>query len=136
MRLQALERQLAAAASERETLESQLERIKPLEALWKKLNEFDRSKTDVAAELRDIVTKLKQSEQMFVVVIDMNSSPGNESPTFKLKGKVKDRETFAGLTEELLLCSERYRLRPPLLEPITGDEQYGFSFTFEVEVKS
>lgn len=131
-----IERQLARAVALKDKLESDLNKLKPMEKAWKKLVGFERSRLDYSNEIESLIERLRSTEEIYLSNIEMSDLPNANTAVIRMKGRVKDRETFSRLTDELLAEGDRYQLRPPLLEPVQSDTQYAFSFTFEIELKS
>ena len=129
-----LEAELVRILHQREDVEESIDRLKPIEKKWQQLVSFDRRRYDCAMELREIVGRIKPVDRMILTLVEMQENTPSGMIILRLKGKAKDRETFAELTEELLVSRDRYRLRPPLLEPTKGDETFGFSFSMELEL--
>lgn len=131
-----LDRQLAKIRQEKNDLLQQVERLEPLEQTWKKLVSFTRARVDYASELQDLLSRLKSSEQMHLTNLEISESPGSDIVLLRFNGLIKDRETWTSLTNDLLIETERYRLRAPQLEVNRGDEHYAYRFTIELERKT
>lgn len=128
-----LDQQLAKIKQDKKELAQQVERLEPLERTWKKLVSFNRARVDYASELQELLGHLQSSEQMHLTNLEISESSGSGTILLRLKGLVRDRETWTSLTNELLVASTRYRLRAPQLEPNRGDEQYAYRFTIDLE---
>ena len=131
----ALDRELASIKQQKVELTQQVERLEPLEKTWKKLIAFNRARIDYAAELKDLMNRMKPSEQMHLTNVEVNETSGSGTVLVRLKGMIKDRDTWTTLTNDFLVASDRFRLRAPQLEPNVGDMQYGYRFTIELELK-
>ncbi|MDX1926692.1 MAG: hypothetical protein SFV81_09245 [Pirellulaceae bacterium] len=131
-----LDRQLAKIQESKATLAQQVERLEPLEKTWKKLVAFERARFDYANELRDILNRLQPCEQMHLESLELSESTNSGIMVVRFIGRIKDREAWTSLTNDLLAATDQYRLRAPLLEPIAGDGHYAHRFTIELELKS
>lgn len=131
-----LDRQLATIKEERADLAQQVERLEPLEKTWKKLVAFERARVDYASELRAILDRFQPSEQMHLESLEISEASSSGVVVMRFVGRIKDREAWTSLTNDLLAATDRYRLRAPLLESVNGDSQYAHRFTMELELKS
>ena len=131
-----LDRQLAKIKESKANLAQQVERLEPLEKTWKKLVSFESSRVDYASELREVLNRFQPSEQMHLENLEISEASNNGIVVMRFVGRIKDREAWTSLTNDLLAATDRYRLRAPLLEPLVGDDHYAHRFTIELELKA
>ncbi len=131
-----LDRQLASIRESKANLAQQVERLEPLEKTWKKLVAFERARVDYATELKDILNRLQPSEEMHLESLEISETSSSGVVVMRFVGRIRDRDAWTRLTDDLLAASDRYRLRAPLLEPVLGDNQYAHRFTIELELKA
>ena len=101
-----LRQKIEEARLEQKELKSAWEELEGAERTWKALTALERSKFDYPSEIQGLIGKFYSTELMYLHQLEVSEPTVGSPCIMKLGGKVKDRTTFAALTEDFLKSNE------------------------------
>ncbi len=132
----ALDQKIAETQRRIAEVEEQVDRIKPLEAKWKKLASFDASKFKAEQVIREVLSFFEPNEALKIESIELAQATSDRPAQFSIKGKVQSRESWNLVAEKLLQATGGYRMLPPKLDIVASADEFPLRFSVDIELKA
>jgi hypothetical protein len=131
-----LNTELALLESERQQLQSYLDRGQATVDKWAYLDRWQKSTVNTAAEIRDLAKLLPEQGRLIVTRLQVENLVDADDSVVRIDGLAEDSADVVSLNESIVQHADRYEIRPQGIEPSPEGSELASQFRIELMLRN